>query len=210
MCEFELPKSHCFDLRHLEPWLSLLKLNYHWQTHFTRRTSSHEYPAGRNGGGEEYPFDADRYCQARVSTICTFTRRSGDRPRICGAHGAIGVTVQLLLNFLDRRLSSSLPRPSLSPAAERALKGFKEQQVQTQSNLHQSSVGRHKTNGKRRLSVTGTSKNNKHRPVPLWSTSYFALPSKSEVPGNDVFHTSTIGNLRGGSVWPASWRSEGS
>jgi hypothetical protein len=25
-------------------------LNYHWQTHFTCRTSSYEYPAGRNGG----------------------------------------------------------------------------------------------------------------------------------------------------------------
>ena len=143
--------------------------------------------------------------KARVSTICTFTRRSGDRPQICGAHGAIGSS---LSNFCRIFSITEPPQTSAVPAAERALKSFKEQQVQTWSDLHQSGVGRYKTNGKRGLSVTGTSKNNKHRPVPLGRPRILPLSSEPKVLGNDVFHTSKIVNLPGGSVWPASWRNE--
>jgi len=110
-------RERCVNSNHqiTLPWLSLLKLNPHWQAHFTRRTSSHEYLAGRNGKARSIPLDVDRYCQARVSTICTFTRRSGDRPRglRCSWNHRV-VTVQLLLNFLDHRPLSSLPRSALS------------------------------------------------------------------------------------------------
>jgi hypothetical protein len=198
MCGFELPNHIALthDIWNVESSQIELSLAKAFHASDTKSRAS----CWTNPLGDEYPFDAYRYCQARVSTICTFTRRSGGRFWGCSAHGAIGSSLSNFYWIFSITAFHRTSQTGAVPTAERALNGFKEQRVRTRSDIHQSEVGRHKTNGERGLSVPGTSKSNKHRPVPLKSTSYFTLPSKPEIPGNDALYTSTIVDLHSGSV----------